>query len=161
MNAYAGSLFYSLDRYDHSAQMKETLAAGKTIICDRYTSASMGHQAGKIDDLKERDTYLEWLYKMEYETFNIPKPDITILLYVSPEINQKLMAQREDKEYLKGKKQDIHEADIEHLIKASQAFLYVAKKYDWAVIDCAPDGILLSIEEIHEKVWEKVKEIVK
>ncbi len=66
------------------------------------------------------------------------------------------MAQRADKEYLKGKKKDMLEADIEHLIRASDAFLYVAKKYNWIVIDCAPEGELLSIDEIHEMVWKGV-----
>ena len=73
-----------------------------------------------------------------------------------PEISQKLMAERADKDYLKGKKKDIHEADMDHLMKASNAFLYVAKKYSWIVIDCAPEGELLSIDVIHEKVWEGV-----
>ncbi len=157
---YAGSLFYALDRYDHSFDMKKKLNEGTTVVCDRYISANMGHQAGKIDDLKERDEYLEWLCKTEFEMFKIPKPDVTILLFVSPEINQKLMAKREDKEYLKGKRQDIHEADMEHLMKASEAFLYVAKKYGWVVIDCAPEGELLSVDTIHGLIWSKVSEIL-
>lgn len=159
---YVGSMFYAVDRYDHSFDMKKKLAAGTILISDRYVSASMGHQAGKIDDLAERDKYLDWLNNLEFEIFKIPKPDLTILLYVNPETNQLLMSRRPDKEYLKGKKADIHEADSEHLHKASEAFLYVAKKFGWTVIDCAPrtaenpEGKLLGIEEIHEKVWREV-----
>jgi anion-transporting ArsA/GET3 family ATPase len=41
-------------------------------------------------------------------------------------------------------------------MKASNAFLYVAKKYDWIVIDCAPEGELLNIDTIHEMVWKEV-----
>lgn len=163
---YAGSLFYAVDRYDHSFEIRKKLEWGTNIICDRYISANMGHQAGKIDDLKERDAYLEWLEGIEFGMFKIPRPDMTIFLYVDPVINQRLMAGREDKDYLKGKKQDIHEADIEHLKKASEAFLYVAKKYNWVVIDCAPktalhpEGNLLSIDEIHEQIWEKVQCVI-
>ncbi len=153
---YTASLFYSLDRYDHSRQIKDMLAAGTTVVCDRFTSASMGHQAGKLDDLTQRDTYLEWLDNMEFETMGLPRPDMIILLYVSPETNQILMAGRADKDYLKGKKQDIHEADMNHMKKASEAFLYVAKKYNWTVIDCAPEGQLLSIDAIHKIIWDKV-----
>lgn len=153
---YTASLFYSLDRYDHSKGIKEKLDSGTTVICDRFTSANMGHQAGKIDDISKRDEYLEWLNKLEFETMGIPKPDMIILLYVSPEMNQKLMAGRADKEYLKGKKQDIHESDFNHMKKASEAFLYVAKKYGWTVVNCAPEGELLSIADIHEMVWSEV-----
>ncbi len=166
---YAGSLFYALDRYDFAPHIRKLLNDGYTVVCDRYTSANMGHQTGKIPANQKtatgqsaRDVYLDWLHYTEFELLKIPRPDKTIILYVDPVINQRLMAQRADKEYLKGKKQDIHEADIEHLKSASEAFLYVAKKYNWTVIDCAPktplnpEGELLSREEIHQKVWEVV-----
>lgn len=164
---YVASMFYAVDRYDHSFDMKKKLDAGTILVSDRYVSASMGHQAGKIDDLKERDVYLDWLDNLEFEIFKIPRPDLTIILYVDPETNQRLMASRPDKEYLKGKKTDIHEADLEHLRKAGEAFLYVAKKFGWTIIDCAPktaenpEGKLLSIDEIHEIVWKKVSEVLK
>lgn len=163
---YVASMFYAVDRYDHSFDMRKKLAAGTVLVSDRYVSASMGHQAGKIDDLQERDKYLEWLNNLEFEIFKIPRPDLTIFLYVDSDTNQRLLASRPDKEYLKGKKVDIHEADIEHLRKASEAFIYVAKKFGWTVIDCAPktvehpEGKLLSIDEIHEKVWKEVSSVL-
>ena len=163
---YVASMFYAVDRYDHSFDMKKKLEAGTVLVSDRYVSASMGHQAGKIDNLDERDKYLEWLDNLEFEIFKIPRPDLTIVLYVDPETNQRLMASRPDKEYLKGKKADIHEADLDHLRKASEAFLYVAKKFGWTVIDCAPktaehpEGKLLSIEAVHEIVWSEVQKVL-
>jgi dTMP kinase len=164
---YAGSILYAVDRYDHAPTIRQHLAEGRHVICDRYTSANMGHQAGKIEDISERDKYLEWLDHTEFELMKIPRPDITIFLYVDPEVNQRLMDSREDKDYLKGKKADIHEADIEHLKKASEAFHYVAKKYDWITIDCAPKtdqnpgGNLLSREDIHEIIWSKLEKFLK
>lgn len=163
---YVASMFYAVDRYDHSFDMRKKMEDGTVIVADRYVSANMGHQAGKIDDLAARDTYLDWLNNLEYEIFKIPRPDLTILLYVDPIINQRLMESRPEKEYLKGKRQDIHEADMEHLRKASEAFLYVAKKFGWTVVDCAPktpehpEGLLLPIEEIHTLVWKEVSKIV-
>ncbi|MBP6974717.1 MAG: hypothetical protein KBB54_02115 [Candidatus Pacebacteria bacterium] len=163
---YVASMFYAVDRYDHSFDMRKKLDAGTILVSDRYVSASMGHQAGKIDDLKERDVYLDWLDNLEFEIFKIPRPDLTIILYVDPETNQRLMASRPDKEYLKGKKTDIHEADLEHLRKAGEAFLYVAKKFGWTIIDCAPksaenpEGKLLGIDEIHEIVWKETKKVL-
>ncbi|HEY1037666.1 MAG TPA: thymidylate kinase [Candidatus Paceibacterota bacterium] len=163
---YAGSLLYAVDRYDHAPTIRKDLAEGRHVICDRYTSANMGHQAGKIDDLAERDKYLEWLDHTEFNLLGIPRPDLTILLYVDPETNQRLIAAKDDRAYLKGKKADIHEADLGHLRKSSEAFLYVAKKYGWIVVDCAPkteefpDGSLLSREMIHEIVWREIQKKV-
>jgi len=36
------------------------------IISNRYVSANMIHQAGKIDNKKERDKFLDWLEELEY-----------------------------------------------------------------------------------------------
>lgn len=153
---YRGSLFYALDRYDKSFEVKKWLSEGVNVIANRYVSANMGHQAGKIENIEARDKYLEWLHHLEYELCDIPNPDQTIFLYVPPEIGQKLVDQKQSREYTQGKKRDIHEADLDHLRKASEAYFYVAKKYDWTTIDCTKEGKLLSREEIHDMVFNSL-----
>lgn len=152
---YRASLFYALDRYDKSFDIKKWIKDGKIVISNRYVSANMGHQAGKIKGKKARDKFLDWLNDLEYGIFNIPKPDTTILLYVSPEIGQKLVDKKKARNYVRGKKRDIHEADLNHLKKASEAYLYVAKKYKWNIINCAPDGAMRSREDIHKEIVKR------
>jgi dTMP kinase len=154
---YRGSVFFALDRYDKSFEIKKWLAAGKMVISNRYVSANMGHQAGKIGNKKARDKFLDWLDNFEYKLFQIPKPDLTILLYVSPDIGQKLVDKKAARQYIKGKKRDIHEADLNHLKNAAKAYLYVAKKYRWKVIDCTNQGEILPREVIHEKIFNTIK----
>ncbi len=154
---YRGSIFYAVDRYDKSFDIRRWLGEGKIVVSNRYVSANMGHQTGKIVGKKKRDEFLSWLENLEYKIFNIPKPDLTILLYMPPEIGQKLVDQKAKRDYTKGKKRDIHEADLDHLKKASQAYLYVAKKYGWKVIKCVEKGVILSREEIHKKILDLVK----
>lgn len=158
---YRGSMFYALDRYDKSFDIRRWLVEGKTVISNRYVSANMGHQAGKIKNKEERQKFLKWLLELEYGIFGIPKPDLTILLYVPPEVGQKFVDQKGKRAYTKGKKRDIHEADLEHLKDAAQAYLHVAKKYKWIVIDYSKRGKILSIAEVHELIWEQVKKLLK
>jgi dTMP kinase len=108
------------------------------IISNRYVSANMIHQAGKIEEKKEREEFLDWLEELEYGIFNIPKPDKTIFLNVSPVMSQKLVLMKDDREYLKdGKKMDLHEEDKEHLINAHASAIEVVYRYsDWVKIDC-------------------------
>lgn len=153
------SLFYALDRFDKSAEMRKWLDEGKYIVSNRYVSASMGHQAGKIEDLKERDEFLDWLHDLEYNICGIPKPDQTLFLYVPPEIGQKLVDKKNDRKYTEGKKRDLLEGDLDHLKKASEAYKYVADKFDWITVDCMKEGKLLSIEEIHQKVLCSVSDV--
>jgi dTMP kinase len=154
---YRASLLYAIDRYDKSFDIKKWLKEGTLVLSNRYVSASMGHQAGKIQNKKKRDAYLSWLIDLEYRILNIPKPDMTILLYMPPEIGQQLVDNKKARKYTQGKKRDIHEADLAHLREASKAFLYVAKKYKWKVVECTKDGVLLSKEEIHRAILGIIK----
>lgn len=157
---YRGSLFYALDRYDKSFEIRKWLAEGKTVVSNRYVSANMGHQAGKIKNKGERATFLNWLEVLEYGIFGIPKPDLTILLYVPPEIGQKFVDQKGVRAYTKGKKRDIHEADLQHLKDASEAYLSVAKKYKWTVIDYRKKVGILSLEEVQTRIWDRVSKLL-
>ncbi len=163
VGAYRASILYAVDRYAASFKMKEWLNEGKIVICDRYVSANMGHQAGKILDLEKRDKYLDWLFDLEYNIFEIPKPDINIFLYLEPEIARRLAQENTSKKFtndVKGK--DIHEKDEQHMKKASESFKYVANKYKWITIDCSnkEDGIRTR-EDISKEVYNKVEELLK
>jgi dTMP kinase len=157
---YRASIFYAVDRYAASSEMKRLLSEGTIVISNRYVSSNMGHQAGKISDLKERDRFLKWLDELEFGIFRIPKPDATILLYVLPTIGQKLVDKKGHREYVGGVKRDIHEADINHLKNAAESYKYVANKFNWDIIECAPKGEMLSKKEIHSMVREKIKKLL-
>lgn len=148
-----GSVFYAVDRYDKSAEIRRWLESGIHVVSNRYVSANMGHQAGKIDDPIARDQFLSWLDDFEFGIMGIPRPDAVIFLFMPPEIGQKLVDNKAAREYTAGKKRDIHEADIKHLTDASNAFVYVAGKYGWETINCAPGGDILTREEVHQEVW--------
>lgn len=158
---YRASIFYALDRYDKSFEVKKWLEEGKIVVSNRYVSANMGHQAGKIKGKKKRDEFLAWLFNLEFALFGIPKPDKVILLYMPPEAGQKLVDMKGAREYTKGKKRDIHEADLSHLKNAANAYAYVAKKYKWGIVNCISKGEILSREIIHEKLWNIVQGLMR
>ena len=58
-------------------------------------------------------------------------------------------------------KRDIHEADLQHLKDAAEAYKYVAEKYHWTIIDSAPDWKLQTIEVIADKIWDEIQKIIK
>lgn len=158
VGAYRASILYAVDRYAASFKIKQWLSEGKIVICDRYVSANMGHQAGKISDLDKRDKFLDWLFDLEYNIFQIPIPDVNIFLYLDPEIARRLAIENTSKKFTNEvKKNDIHEKDPEHIKKASQSFLYVAKKYNWITIDCS-DGNngIKTREDISKEIFAKV-----
>lgn len=163
VGAHRASLFYALDRYDASFEIRRELEAGTMIISNRYVSASKGHQAGKIRDPKARAEFIKWLNELEYEMLRIPKPDLTVLLHMPADMGYELVAKKDERGYLDGKKRDIHEADPEHLRAAEAAYLELPmmdKEERWHVIECTENDQLLSIEEIHERLWEVLRPLI-
>jgi dTMP kinase len=161
VNPRVASMLYAIDRFDASFGIRKSLGEGRIVVCNRYVSANMGHQAGKISDPVERKKFLEWLEDLEFNFFGIPKPDLVILLFVPYLVAQKLVDNKGHREYIGGVKRDIHEADSDHLKKAEEAYLEVAKSKGWKVINCSRGGKILPIEEIHEMVWSEVSKLIK
>jgi len=58
-----------MDRFDDSFNLIGDFQNYDYIISNRYVSANMIHQAGKISDKKERYEFLDWLEELEYGIF--------------------------------------------------------------------------------------------
>lgn len=157
VSAKQASIFYAIDRFDDSFNLRDDLEDYDLIISNRYVSASMIHQAWKIKNKTEREDFLNWLDNLEYNIFSIPRPDKTIFLNVSPEMSQKLVLEKEDRDYLKwDKKMDIHEEDKNHLIDAWNSAMEIVEKYNWVKIDCELDWNMRSIEDINEDILREI-----
>jgi len=157
VGAYRASIFYACDRYAASFEMKKAIEEKKIILCNRYATANMLHQAGKISDLKERKKFLKWLVNLEFEIFNIPKPDHVIFLYLDSSISSKLATQKQARHDNIIQSNDIHEKDLNHLKDATDSGLWVSKIYKWIVINCQNrNKEILTIKKIHKKVLKKL-----
>ncbi len=154
---YRASIFYAVDRYAASQQIKTWLSEGYIVIANRYVGSNMGHQGGKIQDLTERKKFFDWVYDLEYNIFQIPKPNVNIILHVSPETSQSLIDKKEAREYLHGKKRDIHEDDLLHLKNAEEAYINIATTFpEFKLIECEENKIIQSPEIIHQKIWAEI-----
>lgn len=155
------AMVFALDRWEAKSAMAEWLGAGRVVVADRYTSANAGHQAIKIADPTERRAFIAWVEEMEYEVLGLPRPDLTVFLHVPWRIAQALVGQKGEREYLRGARRDIHEADPDHLARSEAAYLEQAQAHtDWATIECCEEGRMLARDEIAERVWQAVRPAV-
>lgn len=161
VDPYVASTFFAMDRYaSYKTDWGDFYQNGGIIISDRYTTSNMVHQGAKMDPGDELENYLDWLYKLEYSTYKIPKPDAVLFLDMDPEISQQLMKGRENK--IDGSKdKDIHESDREYLEKSYRNAICIAEKYSWQKIDCVSEGKLMGIDEIAEVIYKKAKQLIK
>ena len=159
VDPYISSTFFAADRYaSFKTEWEEFYNNGGIVIADRYTTSNMVHQASKMDE-KDRDKYLDWLVDYEFNLYKIPEPDCVIFLDVPIEFSQKLMENRKN-EITGEDKKDIHESDIEYLTKSYNNALYIANKYNWKKINCVKDGTLRSIDDIHDEIYNIVKQSI-
>lgn len=154
---YTASLFFALDRYEASFKIREALDAGKVVIANRFTGSNMAHQGTKFGNVEERRGYFIWLDNLEFQMLQIPRPDYNFVLRVPAEIAQQLVDQKGERSYTKLKR-DILEADLDHLKKSVEIYDDMTNLFpqDFTRIDCVRNKKLLSIEEIHSLLWEKV-----
>lgn len=160
LGPYIPSIFYAVDRFSASQRMTESLRNGQIVVCNRYVTANMGHQGGKIKNAQSRLKYYQWLENLEYDFFRIPRPDLNLILHMPAAVAQKLVDHKRPRAYTKHKKRDIHEADLKHLLAAEKTYLEISKKFSYPVVECYQKERILSREEIADLVWKQVKPIL-
>ena len=157
ISPYIASTFYAADRYaTFQIGYKEYYENGGIILADRYTTANMVHQAGKIADKEERKKFLDWLWDFEFNLYGLPVPSEVFFLNMPVEKSIELMKNRENK-FTHSTKKDIHESDKNHLIDAYSAACEVAKEYNWYEVKCVRDDKIRTIKDIHEEIYSEIK----
>lgn len=158
------SVLYAADRFESKDNIEKWLKEGYIIVADRYVSANQIHQGGKISNVKKRKEFIEWLNKMEYGVFKIPKPNVVLYLNLSLPFILDLIKERNKtikRSYI-GKKKDIVEGDIEYLTNSHKSAVWLAKTQpEFRQIECTLKNKLRTREDIHEEVYAKVSDIIK
>jgi len=155
---YRASIFYACDRYDASFKIKNWLAKGYIVIANRYVASNMAHQGGKIFGDLEKKAFFDWVNDLEYNLFEIPKPDINIILHVETDIAQKMIEKKEKRNYIENGEKDMHEKDFGHLREAEKIYLLLATSLpDFTLIKCTENNKILDKITIHKKIWEKIE----
>ena len=157
VDPYVVALLYAGDRKDAATIIRQWLAEGKVVICDRYVYSNVGYQCAKLSDEAAREELRKWILGLEYEYNAIPKPDVSLFLDVPFAFTERklLQEQREgdDRAYLNGQK-DIHEQSMDLQRAVRQVYLDAAE-YDenLHVVDCSTQSNeMASPEEIFRRI---------
>ena len=160
ISPYVASTFYAADRYaTFKKDLEQYYNNGGILLADRYTTANMVHQAGKIKDKEEREKFLDWLWDFEFNLYKLPVPTKTFFLNMPPEYAIKLMENRENK-FTHQEQKDIHERDKSHIVDSYEAACSLVEKYNWYEVKCVKDNQIRSIEEIHEEIYQEIRKYI-
>ena len=161
VSAYIASTFYAADRYAtfKTEGFLDYYNNGGIILADRYTTANMVHQAGKIADQIERKKFLDWLWDFEFNLYKLPIPTRVFFLNMPTDYALKLIKDRENK-FTHEAKKDIHERDENHLLNAYNAACSLVDTYDWYEVKCVKDEKIRTIDDIHEEIYNEIKKYI-
>ena len=158
VNAYAASTFYAVDRFaSYRKVWGDYYKNGGLMLSNRYTTSNAVHQASK-EQPEQREAFFRWLSEFEYDHLELPRPDIVIYLDVPTELTGEMLRSREEKTHTLA---DIHEQNMDYLRLCRSTGLQAAHYYGWTIINCAADGKMRSIEDIHNEILELVKDCLK
>lgn len=139
------TLYYAADRRYNIKKFSAYLEKGYYVILDRYTTSNLAHQGGKIKNKEDRFKMYKWIETLEYDLLELPKPDITIFLYVPFKFTKILKSKRD---YL-----DIIEKDDDHIKNAEKSYIELADRYKWKTINCIKNDELRLIEDISDDIF--------
>lgn len=151
MNGKVASLYFAADRLYNIDKVTSKLDAGTSVILDRYVDSNKVHQCSKIDDDVLREKQYEFIEKLEYDLLGLPKPDIKIMLFMPLEYREILQKNRAEEA-------DDVEKDLVYQKASIRACLEVASRDGYLLVNCVKDGKVRSIEDIHEQIYQYVKE---
>ena len=159
VDPHLSALLYAGDRFESKDELESALAAGKTIIADRYIGSNLAHQTARVSP-DQRDAFIGWLEGIEYGIYGLPKEDLVLYMRMNVAEAHRLVGLKQSREYT-SLKRDLHEADTSHLQKAAAIYDHLALQTNWTTIECtvsdaanAPN--MLSPEEIHAQVTASI-----
>ena len=154
VDSKVAGLYYSIDRLYNAPQLEKLLEESHVIL-DRYIDSNLAHHGAKISSFEKREELYEFFETFEYDMLHLRKPDIRILVYMPTEYARILKKGRV------GEIPDQHEIDEEYLKRAENAYLEIAKRNDYKIINCVKDGTIRSIEDIQEELLKFVESELK
>jgi dTMP kinase len=129
------AMLYAANRWERKADLEAILATADVTIVNRYTGSNLAYGVSYGLDV-------EWLLSLEA---GLPKPDLVLVLDAPP---VKLIPRR-------GNNRDSYERNIDLQEKARAAYLMLAKRFGWKVID-ASRGIDETKRNIESVVSEDI-----
>lgn len=164
INILQVATLYADDRLAAREEIYNYLLQGYPVICDRYVTSNRAFQSIRASMMNHGGSYnyprgvLSYIDHLEHTVYSLPRPNLEIVLTVSPEASQRMMSERYGADETK---KDRYEADIE-LMKRTHDFyaneLNFGHEARRRLVECStPEGGILPVEDIARMVADVAK----
>ena len=107
-SVYAMAMLFALDRADAIPQIADLRAQHDVVILDRYVASNAAYSAARLHQDATGEV-VDWVHRLEFGRFNLPRPDHQLLLDVSVELAGQRARHRAQHEA--GRARDAYERD--------------------------------------------------
>lgn len=143
------ALWFALDRWNTFKHFDD--AGLDAVLINRYMLSNAVYQSIREIDLGKEDL-LPFCEELEFEVLGIPRPDLQIILDVSPVSASENVDRKGFRGYV-GEKKDVYEEQSSMQERGRRLYAAFSERLNNAVlIPCMKDGTLLPIEKVHEMV---------
>lgn len=128
-------MLYSLNRWENKDAIARKLVGSDFLVVDRFYPSNLSYGLARGLDLN-------WLTVLDR---GLPKPDVVVVLDVPvrASFSRKALGR------------DLHESDRALLLRVRRAYLRLARKYHWRVVNGAGPSA-----NVHEEVWRSLGDLV-
>ena len=133
---HAVHLLYAANKWEVAKKVADQMEHGCVLVANRYTPSNLAY--GVAHGLP-----LRWLRALEV---GLPKPTRVFIL----DVPIKTSFRRKERS------RDVHEKDSAYLQNARRAYLRLARKYHWRVVNGNADPL-----SVHEVIWKEVASVLK
>ena len=152
------AVLYAGDRFESRDLLLRMMEANDVVVLDRFVGSNLAHQSAKLDGAA-RTALIEWIEKVEFEVFKLPRPKLTILIDMSSQMSRELVSRKAARDYT-DQEADLQESDLPYLERVRRCYLALAhSRLDWRTVHgLTDDGSLRTIDDVGSKILCFAKE---
>jgi dTMP kinase len=103
------ALLFACDRLEHRGELVDLLERADVVLADRYVTSNAAYQAARLA-ADQREAFIDWLLRVEYDVFELPRPALQVYLRVAVATARRLVSQKQARSYT-DKRYDVFESD--------------------------------------------------
>ncbi|MCA9034158.1 MAG: thymidylate kinase [Planctomycetaceae bacterium] len=153
------AVLYAGDRFESRSALEQMMATNDVVVLDRYVGSNLAHQAAKLDG-EERSQLIDWIERVEFDVFGLPKANANILIDMSSDWSRELVSRKAARDYT-DREADLQEADTSYMERVRGCYQQIAAgRPDWHVVPgLSQSGELRQINEVGDQILQMVMQL--
>jgi dTMP kinase len=146
------AVLYAGDRFESRGLLLELMQQNDVVVLDRFVGSNLAHQASRLAGA-ERQSLIEWIERVEFGVFQLPRPDLTVLIDMSSQMSRELVSRKGQRDYTE-READLQESDLPYLERVRRCYLTLSSgREDWCTVHgLDADGRLRTIDDVASEI---------